>query len=53
MFEWYFPWSHLDFLLRAQVIVWMLVILVSYWITWRTVFCGKRWLKSRIDLDED
>ncbi len=53
MLEWYFPWNHLDLVLRTQVVIWMLVVLVSYWITWRSIFRGRPWFKKRIDQDDD
>ncbi len=45
MIEWYFPWQHLDFLLKLGLIVWLSVIAASCWIFWRTVVRRKPWLR--------
>ena len=30
MLEWYFPWAHIDWVLRFELITWLTVVTLSY-----------------------
>jgi hypothetical protein len=45
--DWYFPWARIDDVLKVELLVWLAVVGVSYWIFWRTVVRGRPWLRRR------
>jgi hypothetical protein len=45
--EWYFPWSHIDWILKVELLVWLLVIGLSYRIAWRALVRKRPWLQRR------
>jgi hypothetical protein len=45
--EWYFPWTRVDWVLKLELLVWLFVIGVSYWIAWRALVLGRPWLVTR------
>jgi membrane protein implicated in regulation of membrane protease activity len=47
MVNWYFPWHLIDWVLRLQLIVWLSMVVLSYWIFWRTVVKKHGWLRKR------
>ena len=50
MIEWYFPWGRVDWVLRAELIVWLVAVLAGCRIAWRTLVRGRPWLRRD---DED
>ena len=47
MLEWYIPWSHVDWVLKAEMLIWLAAIACSYWICWRSLVRKKPWLGWR------
>ncbi|MCC7413912.1 MAG: hypothetical protein IT495_20020 [Gammaproteobacteria bacterium] len=47
MLEWYFPWSGIDRFLKLELLVWLAVTGLSWWIFWRTVVRRRPWLRRR------
>lgn len=45
MFDWYFPWSRIDAVLRLALLVWLAVVGASWWIFWRSIVRGRPWLR--------
>ncbi|MEJ8567025.1 hypothetical protein [Elongatibacter sediminis] len=47
LIEWYFPWSRLDLVLRIELLIWLVVVGIACWISWRTLVGKKPWLRRR------
>ena len=47
MLEWYFPWTLIDWMLRAQLLIWITAIAGALCISVRTIVLGRPWLRRR------
>ena len=47
MLEWYVPWTSIDWVLRAELAIWLAAVAWSYWIAWRTLGRKRPWLRRR------
>ncbi|MBI4445407.1 MAG: hypothetical protein HY645_05800 [Acidobacteria bacterium] len=42
---WYLPWGHLDWILRLEIVIWMITVFASLLIWFFTVILRRKWLR--------
>jgi len=51
--EWLFPWSHVDAVLKFELLIWFGTVVAAFWIYVRTIWLGKQWLPLRFAKDKE
>jgi hypothetical protein len=53
MLDWYIPWGLVDSILRLELVIWLAVVVLSYWVFFRAVVMKKPWLRKNKDKKQD
>ena len=53
MLDWYIPWGQVDPILKLEMVIWLSVVALSYWIFFRAVVLKKPWLRKKVSNKND